>query len=68
MRSYGYVQITDPNYMLTIVDRGADALAVAGQIGRELTDALKAEARRRVEQHAFFGHIAYASLLARKPA
>src|SRR5882757_137950 len=24
MHSYGYVQITDPNYMLTIVDRGAD--------------------------------------------
>jgi hypothetical protein len=28
---------------------------------------LKAEARRRVEAGTFFGHIAYASLTARKP-
>ena len=31
-------------------------------------DALAAEARRRSDEGVFFGHIAYASLVARKPA
>jgi SAM-dependent methyltransferase len=67
LRSHGYVQVDDPDYMLSIADRGADTLAAAGTIGRELADALKTEARRRVAAHAFFGHVAYASLTARKP-
>jgi ubiquinone/menaquinone biosynthesis C-methylase UbiE len=67
LRSYGYVQIEDPDYMLSIADRGADALAAAGTIGPELAHALKAEARRRVAAHRFFGHVAYASLIAGKP-
>jgi hypothetical protein len=65
--SHGFVE-THAGYMLTIVDRGADALHTSGQIGPELAAALKAEARRRVEDGAFFGHIAYASLMAQKPA
>jgi SAM-dependent methyltransferase len=67
LRSHGYVQIEDPDYMLSIADRGADALAASGTIGPALADALKAEARRRVAEHAFFGHVAYASLIAGKP-
>jgi ubiquinone/menaquinone biosynthesis C-methylase UbiE len=67
LRSFGYVQIEQPEYMLSIADRGADALAATGRIGRPLADALKAEARRRVEAGSFFGHIAYACLIARKP-
>lgn len=54
--------------MPTVVDRGADLLRASGQIGDELAAALKAEARRRVEAGAFFGHIACASLAARRPA
>jgi hypothetical protein len=50
--------------MLTIVDRGADVLAGAGRIGGELAVALKSEARRRVETGTFFGHLAYASVIA----
>jgi ubiquinone/menaquinone biosynthesis C-methylase UbiE len=65
-RSFGYVQFAEPTYLLTIVDRGADFLANAGAIGAELAAALKTEARRRVEIGRFFGHIAYASLTARK--
>ena len=61
------VQVTDPGYMLSVADRAADALVQVAGIGQELAEALKAEARRRVEQNAFFGHIAYASLTARKP-
>mgnify|MGYP003340418051 FL=1 len=53
--------------MLTIVDRGADGLVKDGVIGNELAEALKAEARRRVSQGRFFGHIGFASLIACKP-
>jgi hypothetical protein len=54
--------------MLTVIDRGADMLRAAGKIGDELAEALKAEARRRVAAGGFFGHIAYSSVLARRPA
>jgi ubiquinone/menaquinone biosynthesis C-methylase UbiE len=67
-RSHGYVGIDDADYMLTIVDRGADAMVASGRIGETLADALKKEARRRSERDEFFGHIAYFSLVARKPA
>jgi SAM-dependent methyltransferase len=65
--SYGFAQIADADYMVGIADRGADTLAANGRIGRPLADALKAEARRSVADGSFFGHIAYASVLARKP-
>jgi ubiquinone/menaquinone biosynthesis C-methylase UbiE len=64
LRSHGYVESDDPGYMLTIIDRGADALAAAGHVGEPAAEALKAEARRRVTAGEFFGHIAYASLIA----
>jgi ubiquinone/menaquinone biosynthesis C-methylase UbiE len=66
-RSHGYLQHAEPDYMLTIADRGADALVALGRIGPELAAALKAEARRRAQRGEFFGHIVYASLIARKP-
>jgi ubiquinone/menaquinone biosynthesis C-methylase UbiE len=66
VRSYGYLDTTSDGYMVTVVDRGADLLRTAGQIGDDLAAALKAEARRRVAAGTFFGHIAYASLVARK--
>ncbi len=65
-RSHSYAESAKPDYMLTIVDRGADALASAGQIGQALADALKAEARTRAEMGSFFGYITYNSLIARK--
>jgi ubiquinone/menaquinone biosynthesis C-methylase UbiE len=68
VHSHGFVQIGNADYMVSIADRGADALVASGRIGRELAVALKAEARRRVESGSFFGHIAYASLIAGKPA
>lgn len=65
-RSFGFVETTNPDYMLSIADRGADVLTEAGRIGEELAAALKNEARRRVAAGRFFGSIAYASLVARK--
>lgn len=67
IRSHGYMESAG-GYMLSIVERGADRLCATGLIGQDLAQALKAEARRRVEIGAFFGHIAYAALIARKPA
>ena len=65
-RSHGYLQTSDPEYMLTLVDRGADTLASSGRIGPDLCPSLKAEARRRAEADEFFGFIGFASFIARK--
>jgi ubiquinone/menaquinone biosynthesis C-methylase UbiE len=64
MRSHGYLASEDPRYMLTIVDRGADALVAAGSLEAGEAESLKGEARRRIEAGEFFGQIAYASLIA----
>lgn len=66
-RSFGFAEIGNDGYMLTVVDRGADLLSVQGHIGKETAAALKEEARRRLRTGSFFGHIAYAGLVARKP-
>lgn len=69
VRSYGYVEAPEPGFMLhSWVDLGADALVTAGRIGADRAAALKAEARRRVASGESFGHIAYMSLVARKPS
>ena len=66
--SHGFAETVDAGYMLTVVDRGADILHGDGRIGKELGDALKAEARRRLASGRFFGHVAYASCQAMRPA
>jgi ubiquinone/menaquinone biosynthesis C-methylase UbiE len=68
LRSHGYVEAPSGGYMLALVDRGADTLRDTGRIGAETAEALKAEARRRSDSGEFFGHIAYASAVARRPA
>lgn len=69
VRSYGYVEAPKPGFMLASwLDLGADGLAAAGRIGADMATALKAEARRRVTSGEYFGHIAYMSLVSRKPA
>jgi ubiquinone/menaquinone biosynthesis C-methylase UbiE len=65
-RSYGYLQTSDPDYMLTLVDRGADTLVSSGRVGPDLCASLKAEARRRADSDEFFGFIGFASFIARK--
>jgi hypothetical protein len=67
VRSHGYMQNTNPEYMMTIVSRGIDALTGARRIGRDVADALRAEARRRADAGEFFGHIGYVSVVGRKP-
>jgi ubiquinone/menaquinone biosynthesis C-methylase UbiE len=65
--SHGYLQTSTPDYMLTLVDRGADLLAGSKRIDAQLADDLKKEARRRVADGRFFGFIAFAGLIASKP-
>jgi ubiquinone/menaquinone biosynthesis C-methylase UbiE len=67
LRSHGYVEAPSGGYMLRIIERGADAMHAAGRIGADAAAALKAEAHRRSDAEEFFGHIAYASVLARRP-
>ncbi|WP_429886004.1 methyltransferase domain-containing protein [Geoalkalibacter halelectricus] len=65
-RSHGYVEEPQAGYLLTWIDRGADVLVQNGRIGGDMAEALKAEARRRSAGNEWFGHIAFASILARK--
>jgi len=67
-RSHGYVEAPEAGYMLTWIDRGADVLVQNGRISVETAESLKAEARRRSKVKEWFGHIAFASVLARKAA
>jgi ubiquinone/menaquinone biosynthesis C-methylase UbiE len=64
--SHGYVETSEAEYLLTVIDRGTDMLEAASLIGPELAAALKAEARRRANTGAFFGQIVYTSLVARR--
>jgi SAM-dependent methyltransferase len=65
-RGHGYMRTSESDYLISLVVRGADRLLWWNRIGSALSDALKAEARQRVEAGAFLGFIGYASLVARK--
>jgi ubiquinone/menaquinone biosynthesis C-methylase UbiE len=64
LHSHGYLELDSPAYTPSLIDVGADTLAAAGTISAATAAALKAEARDRADRGQFFGHIAYASLLA----
>ena len=66
--SHGFVDVAADGYMATVVDRGVSQLSASGEIGEELAAALRGEVRRRASAGSFFGHIAYASVVAVKPA
>jgi SAM-dependent methyltransferase len=63
---HGYVQTTSPDFLLTLLSRGTNAAARAGEIGEELVDGFDREARRRVANGTFYGAILFLSLTARK--
>jgi ubiquinone/menaquinone biosynthesis C-methylase UbiE len=64
LHSHGHIEQESPTYMLSIVDHGTDQLQARGTISETTAATLKDEARRRAAAGAFFGFIAYASLLA----
>jgi ubiquinone/menaquinone biosynthesis C-methylase UbiE len=67
-RSYGLVETLAPGLTLSWIDRGADLLVSQGYISAAFAEALKAEGRRRADSKRFFGYMAYASVVARKPS
>lgn len=68
LRSHGYVEAPSGGYLVKMIERGADAMLTAGSIGADAAAALKAEAQRRSQAGEFFGHVAYASVIGRRPA
>jgi hypothetical protein len=66
LESYGYVQTTSPDFLLTLLSRGTNAAAQAGEIGQALVDGFTEEARRRVANGTFYGALLFLSLTARK--
>jgi ubiquinone/menaquinone biosynthesis C-methylase UbiE len=62
--SHGYLQSASPDYLLSLLGRGADALVGWDQIDASMASALKNEAKRRAEVGEFFGFIGFASLIA----
>ena len=67
LRSHGYTQTSEPTYMFTLIDRGAEVLIGAGALAADDADVLMKEARRRAQAGEFFGHISFVSAIARKP-
>lgn len=65
---HGYVQTTNPDFLLTLLSRGTSAAARAGEIGQGLVDGFTQEARRRVANGSFYGAILFLCLAARKDA
>ena len=61
LRGYAYTQTSPADYMLTLIERGADALETDGKLTPPAANALKEEAHARIAAGTFFGHIAYAS-------
>jgi ubiquinone/menaquinone biosynthesis C-methylase UbiE len=53
-------------YLVTLVERGADILAADGRLTADTAAALKAETAERVAAGTFFGHIAYVSAIGRR--
>lgn len=67
LRSHGYLELDTPAYLPSMIEVGVRTLLESGTLAAATADALRAEARHRVTTGRFFGHIAYASLLARRP-
>lgn len=66
LRGHSFIQTTEADYLVTLVEHGANVLARDGALSETEAEALKAEARMRVEDGTFFGHIAYVSAIARR--
>ena len=65
LEGHAYTSTGSP-YFITLIERGADILAERGGLTADVAEALKVEAKARVEAGTFFGHIAYVSAIARR--
>jgi ubiquinone/menaquinone biosynthesis C-methylase UbiE len=67
LRGHSYVDTAEDGYMRTVVERGIALLGASGELGEGAAEALRAEVSRRAREARFYGHIAYGSIVARKP-
>jgi ubiquinone/menaquinone biosynthesis C-methylase UbiE len=66
LRGHSFVQ-HGTGYILTLVEHGANVLTSNGELPEPEAEALKAEARSRIEAGSFLGQIGYLSATARRP-
>ena len=66
-RGHSYIADGGASYFLTVIDRGADRMAQTGVLFADTADAMKAEARHRLDADKFFGFMSYVSQIAHKP-
>ncbi len=67
LQAHGFIQSGRPDYVMSLITRGAEAAGRAGEIGAQLADGFEAEAARRVAAGSFYGAILFVSAIARKP-
>jgi hypothetical protein len=68
MKGYSYIESAKPGYFLGVFERGVDGLVLAGRISESTATSLKLEAKHRGGIGQWFAHLAFASLISRKPA
>jgi ubiquinone/menaquinone biosynthesis C-methylase UbiE len=66
-QSFAYVQTDRPDYLLSLLDRGVTAASAAGECGPALSRAFIDEAKRRVDDGAFYGAIMFICMTAQRP-
>jgi arsenite methyltransferase len=66
LEPHGYVQTSSPDYLLTLLARGAKAAIEVGEIGQEMVESFDRESRRRVANGTFYGAMLFLSLTGRK--
>ena len=66
-RAHGYVAEGEAAYFMTVIERGADKMVENGLVFPQTGEALKAEAKLRLEANRFFGFMSYVSQIAHKP-
>ena len=66
-KAHGFIQTDRPDYMRSLMARGAQTGHLAGEFGPEMAAAFQAEANRRIDGGSFYGAILFVSAIARKP-
>jgi hypothetical protein len=67
LRAHAHTSAACTDYVVALVDRGADALRSTGTVRPEQAAALEDEGRPRMDAGTFFGRIAYVSVVSRRP-
>ena len=66
LRSHGYIETDGGAYMTSVIEFALMTLSSEGSISEVEAAELRSEARSRVANGTFFGHIAYASVIAQR--